>query len=82
MEIRRKQEEENVDSLEQYGRRQNLEIAGIPIGENENTNNIVIEVAKMVNMKITADQILTSHRLQEKPKSFRPREMITVISAK
>ena len=33
-----------VDELEQYGRRQNLEIVGVPEKEDENTNAIVLEV--------------------------------------
>ena len=77
LEIRRKEEEEKADSYEKYERRQNLEIAGIPVRENENTNNIVTEVAKMVNMKITSNQVSTSHRLQAKPKRSRPWKMMS-----
>ena len=36
-------ESKKVDALEQYGRRLNLEIAGVPVKENENTNDIVIK---------------------------------------
>ena len=43
-------EKEKVDALEQYGRRQNLEIVGVPLKEGENTNEIAIEVAKMLNV--------------------------------
>ena len=68
----REEEEEKVDSLEQCGRRQNLEIAGILVRKNENTNNIVTAVAKMVNMKITPNQVSTSHRLLAKLKRFKP----------
>ena len=35
-----------IDNLEQYGRRQNFESIGIPQDDGENTNSIVIEVAK------------------------------------
>ena len=41
-----------VDELEQYGRRQNLEIVGVPEKEDENTNAIVLEVAKMLDVDI------------------------------
>ena len=61
-------EKEKVDALEQYGRRQNLEIVGVPLKEGENTNEIAIEVAKMLNVSLTPDQISTSHRLQTRPK--------------
>ena len=66
LENRSVKEEEKVDAIEQYGRRQNLEIAGIPIKPGENTNKIVIEVAKLVNVEITPDQIFTLHRLSAK----------------
>ena len=52
----------------QYGRRQNLEIVGEPLKEGENTNEIAIEVAKMLNVSLTPDQISMSHRLQTRPK--------------
>ena len=61
-------ESKKVDALEQYGRRLNLEIAGVPVKGNENTNNIVVEVAKLANVEITKDQISTSRRLAAKPK--------------
>ena len=61
-------ESKKVDALEQYGRRLNLEIAGVPVKDNENTNDIVIEIAKLANVEITKDQIPTSHRLAAKPK--------------
>ena len=46
--------DEKVDALEQYGRRQNLEIVGIPYTEGENTNHIVTELAKLVEVEIEA----------------------------
>ena len=61
-------EKEKVNALEQYGRRRNLEIVGVPLKEGENTNEIAIEVAKMLYVSLTPDQISTSHRLQTRPK--------------
>ena len=46
-----------VDELEQYGRRQNLEIVGVLEKENENTNAIVLEVAKMLDVDIMSSHI-------------------------
>ena len=40
-EARGVKEEEKVDAIEQYSRRQNLEISGIPIKDGENTNKIM-----------------------------------------
>ena len=66
LESRGKTEEEKVDVLEQYGRRQYLEISGIPEKEGENTNKLVIEVAKLANVELSPNQISISHRLPPK----------------
>ena len=55
--------DEKVDALEQYGRRQNLEIVGIPYTEGENTNHIVTELAKLVEVELKPEDISTLHRL-------------------
>ena len=52
-----------VDAIEPYGRRQNLEIVGIPYVEGENTNEIVTEVAKLIEVDVKPEDISTSHRL-------------------
>ena len=74
-------EKEKVDALEQYGRRQNLEIVGVPLKEGENTNEIVIKVAKMLNVSLSSDQISTSRRLQTrlKPKNSEPAALPPII---
>ena len=51
---------EKVDALEQYGRRQNLEIVGVPVKDNKNTNVIVLEVARLMNVKVEPHYISTS----------------------
>ena len=58
---------EKFDELEQYGRSQNLEIAGVPQQLNEYTDSIVLEVAKLLNVIVPPDHISTSHRLPKKP---------------
>ena len=55
--------EEQLDNLEQYGRRENLEIHSVPTMRNENTNQIVKTVAKALNVHVTDEHISTSHRL-------------------
>ena len=57
---------EKIDNLEQYGRRQNLEIAGVPVQDGEDTNAVVMEVAKLVDVDILPNHISTSHRLPKK----------------
>lgn len=55
--------EKQVDDLEQYGRRENLEIHGVPIMKGENTNQIVKAVAQCLNIPLSDEHISTSHRL-------------------
>ena len=55
LEVSAVQEKEKIDALEQYGRKQNLEIVGVPYKQGENTNKIVIEVAKLLNAELMQD---------------------------
>ena len=60
VELKHEKEKKKVDALEQYGRRQNLEIMGIPFKEEKSTNNVVVEVAKLLDVEITTNQISTA----------------------
>ena len=71
LEIREAEGEGKTDENEQYDRRQNLEIAGIPSKTGENTNKIVQKVAKLMNINLSEDQISTSHRLPVSQRSNR-----------
>ncbi|CAB3991826.1 Hypothetical predicted protein [Paramuricea clavata] len=51
------------DELEQYGRRECVEIRGIPLVPDENTNEIVIKLASKLGIDITKTDISISHRL-------------------
>ena len=57
---------EKIDNLEQYGRRQNLEVAGVPVQDGEDTNALVMVVAKLLDVDIFPGHISTSHRLPKK----------------
>ena len=50
-------------AIEQNDRRQNLEIKRVPIASEEETNKIVVEVAKSLNVNISLDEISTPHHL-------------------
>ena len=50
---------EKIDNLEQYGRRQNLEIASVPVQDGEDTNAVVMEVAKLLDVDILPSHIST-----------------------
>ena len=58
---------EKNDDLNQYGRRDNLELHGIPVQKNENTNEIVIGMIKHLNIELKSSDISISHRLPVKP---------------
>jgi len=71
------------ESLEQYGRRDNLELHGIPEQKNENTNFIVKKFASKLNLKLEDQHISTSHRLPApllKPAEHQPRPIIVKFS--
>ena len=53
--------------FEQFEHRQNLEIAGVLQQSKENTNLIVIEVAKLFKVVMFPNHVSTSHRLPKKP---------------
>ena len=52
-----------LDKLEQYGRRDNIKIFGIPPEENENTNQLVVDLAADIGVSISSNDISVSHRL-------------------
>ena len=64
------QSEKHLDEVEQYGRRENLEIHGIPMIRNENTNHITKTVAKCFNVELDDSHISTSHRIFQNSYNF------------
>ena len=69
-----------LDELEQYGRRENLRIHGIQESPNnkDDGKNIVLNIAKILNMELNENKIQRVHRLGKKKKSptARPRPII------
>ena len=57
---------EKIDAIEQHGRRKNLKIAGVLMKNDKDTNKLVIEVAKLLQVAVAPEHILTSHRLSLK----------------
>jgi len=58
-----------LDGLEQYGRRENLEIHSASLKNGENTNDIVMKLAENLNVKLDNRAISTSHRILTNGKS-------------
>lgn len=53
----------SINDLEQYSRRDCLEIHGVPATDKEDTSEIVVKVAKLLNIDLKPDEISISHRL-------------------
>ena len=58
-----------VDSLEQYSRQECLEIRGIPSTPSEDTSDIVVNLAKLVNINLDKKDISISHHLKAQQSS-------------
>jgi len=57
---------EKTSDLEQYSRKYNLIISGIPVLRNENLRSIVIDMADSLGIKVYYNDIDTIHRLSER----------------
>lgn len=68
--------EERVENMEQYSRRNCLEVQGIPEGEGESVLDIVKDVGRALKMEITDSMIDTCHRLRQKKDAKGPRGII------
>ena len=64
----------SLNNLEQYSRRECVEISGIPEVEGENTDDIVIKVGSLIGLEITKNDISVSHRLPKPSYSAAVRE--------
>ena len=68
--------ENDVASLNQYSRRENIEIAGIPEKVNQKTlEKHIIDVLKSINVNVTSYNLVAVHRLGKKNRD-RPRNVI------
>nr|XP_006825068.1 PREDICTED: uncharacterized protein LOC102806889 [Saccoglossus kowalevskii] len=54
--------ERNYNDLDQYTRRENIVITGIPETDNEDTDEIALKVAKIADNNVTMSDIDASHR--------------------
>ena len=50
-----------LNNLEQYSRRECVEISGIPEVKDENTDDIVIKVGSLIGLDLTKNDISVSH---------------------
>jgi len=59
---------EAINYLEQYGRKECLEIKGLAWSRHENTDVLVVDTVKELNVNIKKDDISVSHRLSKRNK--------------
>ena len=74
--------DEQLEALEQYGRRENIEIHGIPLVKNENTKEVVQKIAKAMNVQLDEKDISTAHRLSHHSVNFQPKNQHPPIIAR
>ena len=58
--------EEKYDDLEQYSRKNSLEILGVPEGAYTSTDEVVIRIGEAINVDIKPEDIEISHKLKRK----------------
>ena len=69
--------EKRLDALETYSRRNCLLVNGVPELPDENTDNLVLDLARAAGLQLTADDLDRSHRLGRQQGSVdRPRAII------
>ena len=58
--------DEKYDDLEQYSRKNSLEILGVPEGAYTSTDELVIRIGEAINVEIKPEDIEISHKLKRK----------------
>ena len=67
--------ESKIQQLEAYSRRNNLTISGVPETDGEETDQLVLDVAKSAGVMLTPDDIDVSHRVG-RPKNNKTRNLV------
>lgn len=63
---------ERMRSIEQYSRRTNLEISGLPVTPKENVEELVQDVGKALGVELKESQVITAHRIPSYKKDRTP----------
>jgi len=63
LQIRSEKMESDINELEQYSRRCYLEFKGIAYEKNENTDQLIVQVANKIGVKLHPSDISISHRM-------------------
>ena len=54
-----------LNDLEQYGRRECIEVSGVPVTENEDTKEIIMTIAKEIGVQLGRNDISACHRVKK-----------------
>jgi hypothetical protein len=79
MESHVKQLRESINEMEQYSRRESLEIKGIPVTKDENTDELVTKVGELMGLSSKEEDISVSHHLPISNKYKGKRTESTII---
>lgn len=71
--------ESAADNAEQYSRRNCLRISGIRENANENTDELILDMTRSMNVDLSLQEIDRSHRVG-KPNAAKPRDIIVKLS--
>ena len=74
--------ESELNNLQQYNRRNNIEICGIPKTDEENLEEKVINIAANLGVKIDSRDIEACHRLKKNKKERTPRTIVRFVNRK
>ncbi|XP_039298654.1 uncharacterized protein LOC120354833 [Nilaparvata lugens] len=71
---------QDLNDLQQYSRKNNLEIVGFPVTENEDIYSIIESVAKGLNLSYCRSEISIAHRIPATKNSKIPSIIVSYIS--
>jgi len=69
-----------VQDLQQYSRRDNIEIQGVPYSNNENVYAILNEIAKLIKIPFNREEISIAHRIPNGSQRRHPTIIVKFIS--
>eukprot|EP00111_Clytia_hemisphaerica_P005889 TCONS_00017082-protein len=74
--------ETELNNLQQYNRRNNIEFCGIPKDDEEDLESKVIGIADTIGIKIKRQDIEACHRLKKNRKEKTPRTIVRFVNRK
>jgi len=68
--------ERRIEELEQYSRRTCLSIANVPESSSENTDDIILDIAKDMKINLKREEISRSHRIPTRNKNKKVKDIV------